>query len=131
MANQITIVNKASYTANIIAYNPVTKVVTLDAPVNLSYGPNSLFAGDGKSYDISSKYSIKGTITNIAKAISAGTNLPTLSTDEAGNFVGVFNVPAATFQTGSRVFRVDNRIGTDPTTSTTFAPFATFMTISA
>jgi hypothetical protein len=49
-----------------------------------------------------------------------------LSTDEGGNFVGIFNVPPNTFQTGQRVFRVDNRsVPTDPTTATTYAQ-ATF-----
>ena len=120
MAKQITLSSKYYYTANITAYNPVTKVVTLDQPVNISYGPNSQLTGDGQAYDISSKYTINGTLTNIAKAINAGNNLPRLSTDEAGNFVGIFNVPPSTFQTGTRVFRIDNRVGSDPTSATTY-----------
>lgn len=126
MAKQITLSSKYYYTANITAYNPVTKVVTLDQPVNISYGSNSLLTGDGQAYDISSRYTINGTITNIAKAINAGTNLPTLSTDEAGNFVGIFNVPPNTFQTGTRVFRIDNRVGSDPTSATTYAEASFF-----
>ena len=67
MSSQITLSSQYSYTANITSYNPVTKVVTLDQPVNISYGPNSQLTGDGQAYDISSKYTINGTLTNIAK----------------------------------------------------------------
>ena len=108
-----------TFTANITAYNATTKIVTLDAPVNISLGYNQQFG------DISSTYTINGTATSIANAINAG-GAPTLSTDEGGNFVGIFNVPSTTFQTGSRVFRVDNRtVLTDETTATTYAE-ATF-----
>ena len=43
-----------TFTANIIAYNPVTKVVTLDptTPVNLSYGTNGQLYKDNNTYDI-------------------------------------------------------------------------------
>jgi len=106
-----------TYTATITAYDPVTKLVTLDTPVNLSYGTNTQMGGD-----ISSRYSIAGNLTKIDSAVQAGTALAKPSTDEAGNFVGIFNVPSTKFQTGSRVFRVDNRtVATDPTTATTFA----------
>jgi hypothetical protein len=86
--------------------------------VNISLGINN-------GTDVSSTYSIRGQQTNVLNAIAAGKPLQ-LSTDEAGNFIGIFNVPASTFQTGSRVFRVDNRtVTTDPTTATTYAE-ATF-----
>lgn len=125
MTQRITLSSLYTETANIIAYNATTKVVTLDKPINVSLGTNSLLTGDGSSVDISSKYSINGVYTNVAKAMLAG-NTATLSTDEAGNFIGIFNVPPGRFQNGQRVFRVDNRsVPTDPSSATTYAE-ATF-----
>lgn len=110
-----------TYSATITAYDPVTKVVTLDTPVNLSLGTNTNMGGD-----ISSQYSITGNLTKINSAVQAGTRLAKPSTDEAGNFVGIFNIPSSMFQTGSRIFRIDNRsVATDISTSTTYAE-ATF-----
>jgi len=115
-----TISNLYTYTANITAYDANTKIATLDAPVGFSLGYNSVIG------PVSSQYTIVGKITNVSKAIQAGNSLPQLSTDESGNFVGIFNVPPGVFQTGSRVFRVDNRtVETDPGTATTYAE-ATF-----
>jgi hypothetical protein len=106
-----------TYSATITAYDPVTKLVTLSTPVNLSLGTNTEMGGD-----ISSRYSISGNLTKINAAVQAGNSLAKPSTDEAGNFLGIFNIPSTTFQTGSRVFRVDNRtVPTDLTTATTFA----------
>jgi hypothetical protein len=122
----ITLSSQQKFTANITAYDPVTKIAELDNPVNISMGSNSQLYGDNQAYDITSQYSINGTLTNISNAISNGTKPPTLSSDEAGNFVGILNIPSNTFQTGQRVFHVDNRtVITDPTTATTFAE-ATF-----
>ena len=106
-------------TANIVSYNPATKSVILDKPVNVSLGYNSVLG------QISSQYNITGTSLNIQQATTQG-GAPSLTTDEAGNFIGIFNVPPATFQTGSRVFRVDNRtVSTDPASATCYAE-ATF-----
>lgn len=106
-------------TANIIAYDPTTKAIVLDTPINVSLGYNAV-AGAVKS-----QYSIKGSSLNVSQAIQNG-NLPTMATDEAGNFTGIFNVPPGKFQTGSRVFRVDNRtVLTDSSTATCYAE-ATF-----
>jgi len=107
------------YTANIVAYNATTKIATLDQPVNISLGVNSTYG------DVNSSYTIQGKLTNVSQAISQGGPVA-LSTDEAGNFVGIFNVPPNTFQSGQRVFRIDNRtVPTDQTTATTYAE-ATF-----
>jgi hypothetical protein len=109
------------YTATITGYDPVTKVVTLDTPVNLSMGVNSQMGGD-----ISSAYSITGNLAKIDSSVQAGTKLAKPSTDESGNFVALFNIPSTKFQTGSRVFRIDNRtVSSDPTTARTYAE-ATF-----
>lgn len=106
-----------NFSANVTAYDAVNKIVTLDAPVDISLGYNTTVG------DLTSQYNFIGsTVTTVAAAIQAGNTVAKLSTDEAGNFVGIFNVPASTFQTGTRVFRVDNRsVPTDPTTATTWA----------
>ena len=109
-----------NYTANVIAYDATSRIATLDQPVDISLGQNDAVG------TITSQYNFIGNITNVSTAVKAGTGLPQLSTDEGGNFVGIFNVPSNTFQTGQRVFRVDNRtVDTDPTTATTYAQ-ATF-----
>ena len=106
-----------TFSATITAYDTTTKLVTLDTPVNLSLGTNTEMGGD-----ISSHYSISGNLTKINAAVQAGTSLAKPTTDEAGNFVGIFNIPSTRFQTGSRVFRVDNRtVATSPSTATTYA----------
>lgn len=106
-----------NYSAKIVAYDPVTKLVTLDTPVNLSLGTNAYVGGD-----ISSQYTISGNLTKIDSAVQSGQKLSRPTTDENGNYVAIFNVPSTTFQTGSKVFRIDNRtVATDPTTATTYA----------
>ena len=108
-----------NYTANITSYSATTGIATLDIPVNISLGYNSYYGV------VASQYSLDGRLSNISSAIQAG-NTATLSTDEKGNFVGIFNVPSTTFQTGSRVFRIDNRsVATAPDSSTTYSE-ATF-----
>lgn len=109
-----------NFSATITAYDANTKIATLSSPVDISLGYNEQYGV------IASQYNIVGNITNIAQAIKQGNTVPKLSTDEAGNFVGIFNVPSTTFQTGQRVFRIDNRtVATDPTTATSYAE-ATF-----
>jgi len=111
-----------TFNSTITAYSNATKLVTLSTPVNLSLGTNSQIGGD-----ITSVYSISGNLSKINAAVQAGTSLAKPSTDEAGNFVAVFNIPPGVFKTGSRVFRIDNRtVATQPSTATTIAE-ATFV----
>lgn len=115
-----TLTSTYTFTTTITAWDPVKKIATLANPINVSMGYNQTFG------TITSEYTVLGKQTSIARAINAGTGIQAMSTDEAGNFVGIFNVPSSTFQTGQRVFRLDNRtVQTDPTTATTFAE-ATF-----
>jgi hypothetical protein len=49
-------------------------------------------------------------------------SIGSFTTNEAGAFYGVFFIPPGEFHTGERIFRVDNRTGTnDQTTATTFS----------
>jgi len=116
-----------TYTSTIIAYDGTTKIATLadTQKVDISLGLNKPDANSLGNL-INSTYSLKGNTTSIAQVIHDGTGLPKLSTDESGNFVGIFNVPGDKFQAGQRVFRVDNRsVSSDPTSATTWAE-ATF-----
>lgn len=110
-----------NYSANITAYDPVTKLATLDTPVNLSLGVNSFAAGD-----VSSHYSITGNYSKIDSVVQSSSKPARPSTDEAGNYVGIFNVPSTKFQTGTRIFRVDNRSNPNDITSATTYAAATF-----
>jgi hypothetical protein len=112
----ITLSTTGTFTANITGYNGVTKTVTLDTPVNISTGYNNQYG------QIQSQYTINGTATSVADAISVGSSIPSLSTNENGEFVAIFNVPGSMFWTGQRVFRVDNRsIMNMPSSATTWA----------
>jgi hypothetical protein len=102
-------------TSEILNYTAANSTVTLATPATLAIGLNS-FLGD-----LTSTYSIIGTETSYRIALQTN-KLPQLSTDEAGNFYGMFDVPANTFKTGERVFRIDNRtIVSEPETATCFA----------
>lgn len=109
-----------NYTATITAYDGPSRIATLSRPVNLSLGYNIFVGGI-----ITSTYSLSGTHYNYKSAIANG-GVASLSTNENGDFVGIFNLPANTFKTGERVFRVDNRtVVGDPGSATTWTE-ATF-----
>lgn len=108
------------FTANVVSYDANTRIATLDQPVDISLGYNA------KLGVITSNYTVVGNNLNVSSAIKKGNKPQTLSTDENGNFFGILNIPPASFNTGQRVFRVDNRtVSSDQTTSTTYAE-ATF-----
>ena len=52
---------------------------------------------------------------------SIGSNTGSIETNERGDFFGVFTVPANTFHTGQKVFRLDNRINNNAATVSTYA----------
>jgi hypothetical protein len=105
-----------NYSARIMAYDGATKIVTLETPISVSLGYNESVG------DVTSHYSMIGSVTDVSSAVTKGAGLPKLSTDESGNFVGIFNVPANMFQTGQRIFRIDNRsVAADPATATCYA----------
>lgn len=106
-----------TYNATITAYDGVKKVVTVSPAIPfVSVGFNTLTGGS-----ITSTYSLVGTQNSYLVTQTNG-GLANLSTNEIGDFVGIFNVPQSTFKTGERVFRVDNRtVPTDSSTVTTWA----------
>lgn len=111
------------YTATISAYNGTTKVATLSTAINISMGSNTPVTGGDKGIptNIQSTYSINGTTYLVSQATTQ-TKVPALSTDEYGNFAGIFAIPSNTFRTGDRILRIDNRtVDGDPASATTFA----------
>lgn len=115
-SNGVLVSNPTSTTVNIIAYNNITKIVTVDSGVDISFGTNSTI-GNIKSF-----YSMEGLIYTNYKLAVVANKLEKLSTDESGNFVGIFNIPGGTFKTGDRIFKIDNRtVDSDPGSATTYA----------
>lgn len=99
----------------ITSFDGQNSIATISPPVNVSMGRSE------SRGDITSTYSIEGTSVNYKKAMIDG-GTPALSTDENGNFFGIFTIPDGTFKTGERNFRIDNRlIDGDPQSSTTWA----------
>ena len=52
---------------------------------------------------------------------SIGSTTGSIETNECGDFFGVFTVPANSFHTGQKVFRLDNRINNNAATVSTYA----------
>ena len=105
-----------TYTANIVSYIGSNSTCILDSEVNISMGFNANVASD-----ITSKYTIDGTANSHVVTLTSG-GVPKLSTDENGAISGLFNIPANTFKTGERVFKLDNRlVESDPYSATTFS----------
>lgn len=81
-------------------------------------------SGQGQSAVISG-YNGTSKVITLATAITCSVNdlysIGTFLTNEEGSFFGVFTVPANTFHTGTRVFRMDNRFNGNESTITTYA----------
>lgn len=80
--------------------------------------------GQGQSAVITG-YNATTKVLTLATEISCSENdlysIGSFTTDEQGSFFGIFIVPANTFHTGNRVFRMDNRFNGNEETITTFA----------
>jgi len=101
----------------ITGYDKATNTITVQTPVDISIGINTIFGGD-----ITSTYTIDGVEFSTANAIAKGNAIPQKSTDDHGQFVGIFNVPGSNFYNGQRTFRLDNRTDPmSPDTATTYA----------
>jgi hypothetical protein len=96
------------------------------------YAGNTLYVingtGAGQSANISS-YDGTTKLATLGSAITAANNdiysIGSLKTNEVGMLSGVFSIPGATFHTGERSFRVDNRIANNLDSATTYSQ-ATF-----
>jgi hypothetical protein len=113
-----------TYTTSITDYDHITRTITINplSPVNISVGYNKYL-----NKDITSTYSMSGIQLSPADAIHEGNTTSQLATTSTGKFVGLFNIPGSKFNTGSKIFRIDNRIDSfEPDSATTFAE-ATFL----
>ena len=121
--NSLTYLNiTKNYVSNITAYDHITRTVTVDTPVNISVGYNAFL-----NKDITSTYTMSGIQLSSADAFHQGDTISQLSTTSTGKFVGIFDIPGSKFNTGQKIFRIDNRIQlSDPASATTFAE-ATFL----
>jgi hypothetical protein len=80
--------------------------------------------GVGQSIAISSYTGATKTATlSSALTVAVGDiySIGPFTTNEEGSLYGVFLIPPGLFHTGERVFRVDNRVGTNQSSATTFA----------
>jgi hypothetical protein len=59
--------------------------------------------------------------TSVVTANADIYSIGSFTTDEIGAFYGIFNLPGNVFHTGQRVFRVDNGVNANPSSSTSFA----------
>jgi hypothetical protein len=80
--------------------------------------------GVGQEATINSYYGANQTAvlsTTVSTANGDIYSVGSFSTDETGSFYGIFNLPANSFHTGQRVFRVDNSINGNANSATTYA----------
>ena len=80
--------------------------------------------GVGEEATINSYYGANQTAvlsTSVSTANGDIYSIGSFSTDETGSFYGIFNLPANSFHTGQRVFRVDNSINGNANSATTYA----------
>lgn len=94
------------------------KLGKLASSANSYYNGNTIYinsgTGAGQSANISAYYGANQTAvlaTTISSANGDVYSIGTFKTDESGSISGIFNLPANTFHTGQRVFRIDNSLG--------------------
>lgn len=118
------------YAGRIVNANTTTSLVlsALASANNNYYNGNTVYisvgTGAGTSATISAYNGTTKTITlSSAVTVANGSvySIGTFATNEAGNFYGLFNVPANTFHNGQRTFRFDNSINGNQTSTTTFS----------
>lgn len=101
---------------------------SLASSANNYYNNNTFYVcagtGIGQSANITSYNGVTKTITLGSGFTTANDDIYSIgsfSTDESGSIYGVFNLPANSFHNGQRTLRVDNRVGGNLGTETTYA----------
>ena len=101
---------------------------SLASSVNTDYVGQILYINSGTGVGQSAVISAYNGSTKVATLTTAVTcavndiySIGSFVTNEEGAFYGIFIVPENTFQTGSRVFRLDNRFNNNEDTITTYA----------
>jgi hypothetical protein len=118
------------FAGRIVNANTTTSLVLspLASATNNYYNGNTVYisvgTGAGSSSTISAYNGTTKTIT-LSSAITCANgdvySIGTFTTNEAGAFYGLFNVPANTFHNGQRTFRFDNSINGNQSSTTTFS----------
>ena len=100
----------------------------LASTTNGYYTGNTIYfnagTGEGQSATISNYFGANQTAilaSSVSIASSDIYSIGSFSTNEAGAFYGVFNIPKNTFHTGERVLRIDNSTGGNQSSATTYA----------
>ena len=101
---------------------------SLASTTNGYYNGNTIYicsgTGIGQSATISNYISANQTAfltTNISTANGDVYSIGSFTSNEAGSFYGIFNLPAGVFHTGQRTLRIDNGPAGNQSAATTFA----------
>ena len=129
-ASATTIASTSHFGSTVVSSNTTTqiKLSPLASTTNSYYNSNTIYintgTGIGQSAVISS-YVGATQIATLATAVTTAAgdiySIGSFSTNEEGSLYGVFLIPPGIFHTGERVFKVDNRVGTNQSSATTFA----------
>jgi len=113
---------------NNVANTTTIQLSSLASSANNYYNSNTFYVcagtGIGQSASIASYNGVTKTVT-LSTGITAANNdiysIGSFTTDETGSTYGVFNLPENTFHNGQRTLRIDNRVGGNLGTETTYA----------
>ena len=108
--------------------NSTTQIQLSELSSGGSYTGSTIYVNSGvaagQSATISNWFSANQTAllsSSITTAVGDIYSIGSFSSNEAGSFYGIFNLPANTFHTGERILRVDNNINGNKSSATTFA----------
>ena len=109
--------SSTSITLSVLASSTSTDYVgsTLYITAGTGQGQSAVITG----YNATTK--VLTLATTISCSVDDLYSIGSFTTDEQGSFFGIFTIPANTFHTGNRVFRMDNRFNGNENTITTFA----------
>ena len=104
------------------------QISSLASSANNYYNSNTIYicsgTGVGLSANIASYNGVTKTV-NLSTEITVANNdiysIGSFTTDESGSTYGIFNLPGNTFHNGQRTLRIDNRVGGNLGTETTFS----------
>lgn len=125
-----TIASTSHHGSTVVSSNTTTeiKLSPLASTTNSYYNGNTIYinvgTGIGQSAVISS-YVGATQIATLATAVTTAVgdiySIGSFTTNEDGSFYSIFLLPPNIFHTGERVFRIDNRVGTNQSSATTFS----------
>jgi hypothetical protein len=112
----------------IVSVNSTTSIKLSGLATTSNIAGNTIYINAGTGIEQSSVISNYFTANQTAFLSSSITTSPgdiysigDFSTNEEGAFYAIFNLPAGKFNTGQKIFRVDNSVANNITSATTFA----------